>query len=248
MATQTAARLAPPETHKTTSGGRDAFGGPASEEGAGVAYWTVPRSGVWTEGAAALAQGAAAARAAGADGRRAAAGRSPDVDLYFDDGRDGEYEYSSGTPTTKDVWNRHQPDGTTDEPALPGQVNYLYFHVRNRGTQDATNVVVHAYQVTPGAALGTLTWPQDWQSLGRAGLVHNQVVPAGGHELAGPIRWTPHGGGADALLVRVSADGDPSNLDPGPAALPCAAGPMAVEKLVRWDNNLGLWFPPVGPS
>ena len=48
--------------------------------------------------------------------------------------------------------------------------------------------------------------------------------------------WTPPAG-ANALFIRASAAGDRSNADTG-SPLACASGPVPVEDLVPYDNNL----------
>jgi hypothetical protein len=54
----------------------------------------------------------------------------------------------------------------------------------------------------------------------------------------GPFEWTPEAGTRNSLLVRTTVHGDRSNIDMG-SNLPCATGPVAVEDIVRTDNNLG---------
>jgi hypothetical protein len=135
---------------------------------------------------------------------------------------------------------------TAGEVGEAGHVGDLYARVRNRGTQSAAAVAVFAYQSRPSANLSDPQWPQDWVAVNQAGLALSGTIPPGGNEVAGPIPWTAPGTGKVGIFIRVSADGDPSNIDPAPA-LPCAAGPIATSRLVRWDNNLGLLFlQPVG--
>jgi hypothetical protein len=168
-------------------------------------------------------------------------GDPPDVDVYLEDGRGGGYDYTTQTPVTHEAWNRRQPDGQfSNEVPLVGQLNHLYVLVYNRGTQDAASVVVTLYQSRAGSNLNSLQWPHDWQALNTR-FVLPVVLPAGCKDVAGPIPWQPLGTDPQALLIRVDADGDSSNIDPQ-TFLPCSTSTIAVDALIRWDNNLGLLF------
>ncbi|HTM54514.1 MAG TPA: hypothetical protein VL175_10825 [Pirellulales bacterium] len=156
-------------------------------------------------------------------------GAPPEVDVYIEDGRHGEYmPYGAAIADTPDVWNRHAPDGGhTHQPAIAGSPQFLYVRARNRGTSSASAVSARAYQ----AAAGTTEWPAGWTSLG-APLVAPGSIPSGGQVVLGPIPWVP-GGANPRLLVSVSATGDPSNID-------VVQGSLPVSRLVSTDNNLAL--------
>jgi hypothetical protein len=158
-------------------------------------------------------------------------GAPPAVDVYIDDGRNGEYQYQRVHWDCQNVWNRRFADGGTlhEEPLL-GQPNFCYVRVRNRGTEEATNVVVRGFHCNPGAGL---TWPNDWQAMTTTQLPVADIVP-GGELAVGPFTWTPSQPDHECLLMIASADGDPSNIDvfdPGES--------IPEWRLVPHDNNIG---------
>lgn len=166
-------------------------------------------------------------------------GRPPAVDIYIDDSRAGSYGYSnSGWHALPAVlWVRHNPDGgTADAKPTPGQTNYVYVILRNRGDDAAIAASVDVFAATDSHA-------DTWQP--QAGYWHKlpvnnapQTVPSGGSCTFGPFEWTPQAGTRNALLVRATVAGDHSNIDDD-SPLRCATGPTPVEYLVRSDNNLG---------
>ena len=91
------------------------------------------------------------------------AGDPPRQDVYIDDGRSGEYPFQQIHWNTTAIWNRREPDGLNahQSPVL-GTPNFAYVKVRNRGTEQATNVVVRAFHCRPTAGL---TWPNDLQPM-----------------------------------------------------------------------------------
>jgi zinc metalloprotease ZmpB len=165
----------------------------------------------------------------------ATAGAPPDVDVYIDDGRGGEYCYLQSFWNTTDIWNRNSPDGgTTHDPPIVGAANYAYVRVKNRGTQTANNVTVSGYHASPATAL---TWPHDWTAMTTASLAAGPI-PSRGSIVVGPFVWTPQFVGHECMLMIASADGDLPNTDPS-TYLPCATGPTPHWRLVPFDNNIG---------
>ena len=165
----------------------------------------------------------------------ATAGAPPDVDVYIDDGRGGEYSYLQSFWNNPDIWNRNSPDGgTTHDPPLLGVANYAYVRVKNRGTQSANNVTVSGYHASPASGL---TWPGDWIAMTTASLPAGSI-PSGGSMIVGPFVWTPQFLGEECMLIIASADGDLPNTDPA-SGLSCATGPTPHWRLVPFDNNLG---------
>jgi hypothetical protein len=156
-------------------------------------------------------------------------GSPPPVDVYIDDGRNGEYEpYLPDYGNTPDIWNRLAGDGgTTHQPPAAGSTNYLYVRVKNRGTQTANNVVAKAYQGMPGTAL---EWPTHWQPLTTAQLAAGSI-DSGANTIVGPFEWTPAQAGGVNVLVSVSAPGDESNAD-------TVNGAISNSRLVPLDNNI----------
>src|SRR5262249_55665561 len=90
------------------------------------------------------------------------AGAPPDVDVYIDDGRGGEYCYQPDYSVCPAIWNRRANDGNnTHEAPAPGAVNFAFVKIKNRGSQPATSVVVNAFQNSSPA----LNYPNDWQPM-----------------------------------------------------------------------------------
>ena len=170
-----------------------------------------------------------------ADGTIVTAGDPPDVDVYIDDGRAGEYPFQHVHWNTTTIWNRRAPDGIDahQEPEL-GSTNYAYVKIKNRGTQQAQNVVVHGFHTKPGAGL---IWPADFASFTTPPIYVGTINGNNMQEVVvGPFEWTPNTNayGHDCMLMVVAADGDASNV----------ANFIAGETIPEWrlvpnDNNIG---------
>jgi zinc metalloprotease ZmpB len=162
-------------------------------------------------------------------------GTPPDVDVYIDDGRGGEYPYLEGFWNNTDIWNRNAVDGgTSHETPIVGVANYAYVRVKNRGTQSANNVSVSGYHTSPATGLN---WPDDWTPM-TTPTVSAGSIPSGGFTVVGPFTWTPEFIGHECMLMIATADGDLPNTDPA-TGLACATGPTPHWRLVPFDNNLG---------
>jgi hypothetical protein len=167
------------------------------------------------------------------DGSVTTAGDPPDIDVYINDGRDGEYDYQAVHWNTTTVWNRRSADGLSahEEPEL-GSTNYMYVKVKNRGTQQANNVVVKGYHTKPGAGL---LWPSDFESFTTSQIAVGTLNANNSEErIVGPFEWTPNTNayGHDCVLMVVSADGDPANIDNF-----TAGESIPLWRLVPNDNN-----------
>jgi hypothetical protein len=170
-----------------------------------------------------------------ADGTITTAGDPPDVDVYIDDGRAGEYPFQHVHWHTTTIWNRRAADGIDahQEPEL-GSTNYAYLKIRNRGTQQAQNVVAYGYHTKPGAGLN---WPADFEAFDTPSINVGTVNANNTEEkIVGPFEWVPNinAYGHDCMLMVVKADGDASNVDN------FTAGETIPEwRLVPNDNNVG---------
>jgi hypothetical protein len=169
------------------------------------------------------------------DGTITTAGQPPQVDVYIDDGRAGEYPFQQVHWHTTTIWNRRASDGIDahQEPEL-GSTNYAYVKIKNRGTQQAQNVVVYGYHTKPAAGLN---WPADFEAFATPSIAVGTVNANNTQEIVvGPFSWTPNinAYGHDCMLMVVKADGDPSNVDN------FTAGETIPEwRLVPNDNNVG---------
>lgn len=203
------------------------FGGASSPGGtiAKVVRWSFMKQGLY--------------QPAGAPSPVTSPGAPPEVDVYIDDGRHGEYEYLENFWETTDIWNLLAPDPgtvpTDHQTPIAYQPNYAYVNVKNRGTQSATNVVVSGYHCRPSVGL---LWPDDWQAMTTASINVPGTIAPGDTVRVGPFEWTPSTVGHECMLMSVSATGDLSNVDTA-SGLPCATGPTPHWRLVPFDNNIG---------
>jgi len=162
-------------------------------------------------------------------------GALPNVDVYIDDSRAGEYEYLPVHWETVTIWNRRIADGLEGHQEPTVGTNYAYVKIKNRGTSIAENVIVKAFHCKPSAGL---VWPDDLQPMTTPELSADTLQPNNAEEKTiGPFAWTPvaNAVGHDSMLLIISATGDPSNVDN------FTAGEEIEDwRLVPNDNNIGL--------
>jgi zinc metalloprotease ZmpB len=161
------------------------------------------------------------------------AGDPPLVDVYIDDGRGGEYQYQEVFWENTNIWNRTAADGgTAHQDPVIGQTNFAYVKIKNRGTQDASGVVVKGFHANPSAGL---SFPNDWLPMTTAQLSAPTVAANNGAEITvGPFSWVPFHLGHECIIMIVSATGDASNVDN------IHAGDLIPDwRLVPNDNNIG---------
>jgi hypothetical protein len=158
-------------------------------------------------------------------------GLPPPVDVYIEDGRHGEYRYQSNYWSCQAIWNRRRDDrGTAHETPQSGVTNYAYVKIKNRGLQKATKVVVRAYHAPASAKL---SFPGGWQPMQTAQRAAADVPPHSSAEvLVGPFAWVPKSR-QEAMLMVISAAGDPSNVDNF-----TATDSIPNWRLVPNDNNI----------
>jgi len=155
-------------------------------------------------------------------------GAPPAVDVYIDDGRDGEYEYQRNFWNTTDIWSSQINDSTVGhQTPLVGVTNYFFCRVKNRGQDTANNMQVDAYQCIPGTGL---TWPTSWTPMDTPSVVVGTLA-AGAEVIVGPFEWTPTTVDHECLLASVTCDEDPSNAD-------TVLGDVPHWRLVPFDNNI----------
>jgi hypothetical protein len=159
-------------------------------------------------------------------------GQPPDVDVYIDDGRGGEYPYQSDHSNCPAIWNRLADDGGEDNQApVPNVVNYAYVKIKNRGGKTAQLVVVNAFRNKSGSQL---SYPDDWLPMETSYLAAADLPPGAGDLKVGPFCWLP-AATDNAILMAVSANGDPSNLQKFGAGRS-----ISIDRLVPNDNNLAM--------
>jgi hypothetical protein len=169
-------------------------------------------------------------------------GDHPPVDIYIE--RNGThpkgYDYARDwRAKSSAVCVRHaRGEDTTDEAPSKGTDNFVYVEVGNQGTTDASAVSV---DVLTRAGPRHEIWDTsgDWTIVPPApGAVVQSNVGKGTKVRFGPFIWTPNSSGRHGIFVRSTAVGDRSNAD-ATSFLACAAGPIAMQDLVPFDNNLG---------
>ena len=154
-------------------------------------------------------------------------GNPPDVDVYIDDGRQGEYQYLANHWSCQDMWVRHSADGgLVHQNPVVGVTNHMYVRVKNRGLQFATNVNVAAYHCLPGMGL---SFPDDWTAMDTANLPAGNIAP-GGETIVGPFEFVPTQVGHECLLAIAQALGDPGNDT-------TITGTIPEHRFVPFDNN-----------
>jgi zinc metalloprotease ZmpB len=160
-------------------------------------------------------------------------GKPPNVDVYIDDGRHGEYPYQPNHWSCTDIWNRltvGDGGGVHEDPEV-GQINYAYVRIKNRGTQVATNVVVKGFHCLPGVGL---EFPADWLQMATPQLTAPNIAASDNvGVVVGPFSWMPSQVGHECMFFSVSATGDPGNIDGH------VVGPIGEWRLVPNDNNIG---------
>lgn len=155
-------------------------------------------------------------------------GQPPAVDVYIDDGRNGEYPYLDNFWVTTDIINRTQPGSTfVHQVPILNTTNYIYVKIKNRGTSSANNIVVKGYHCKPG---GGLVWPQDWQPMQTAQINVQGSLGSGQSTIVGPFQWVPTQQGHECILMTVSATGDEANTE--------TVDPVPHWFLVPNDNNV----------
>lgn len=164
-------------------------------------------------------------------------GLPPSTDVYINDGRNGEYQFSEDICNTTDIWNRHQDDlGNDNEMPLVGEINHAYVIVRNRGLNNSGPIEVKGFKNTPNCCDKTksdLCWPQDFMALQTAS-VKTQGMASGDYEVIGPFKWIPCSKD-DSLLFSVSTKGDPSNIE-----IIRSGYSANAMKLAQFDNNIAF--------
>ncbi|MEH2552082.1 hypothetical protein V1283_008727 [Bradyrhizobium sp. AZCC 2262] len=157
---------------------------------------------------------------------------APDVDVYINDGRQGEYQYQADHTNCLSIWNRLAGDGLEGhQTPAPGVANFAYVKITNRGSKTAASVVVNAFQNKPQ---GQLVYPDDWQPMETPWLAANDLLRGAAETTVGPFRWTPSSSD-NAILMAVSANGDASNL-----AKFSDGKSISDSRLVPHDNNIGM--------
>lgn len=159
-------------------------------------------------------------------------GSPPDVDVYIEDGRGGEYQWTDDYFSDYDIWNRYSGDGGLDHlyPRI-GKENYLYVRVKNRGTQSAQNVTVQAFQQRAGTS--GFDYPANWSALSPASINVSGDIPSNREAIVGPFSWTPQAGDTSILMI-ASASGDRSIVEN-----PKLQGQTIPGwRLVPFDNNI----------
>ena len=121
-------------------------------------------------------------------------GDAPPVDVYINDGRNGEYDYLHSHWSCQDIWNRVDTlsgdgGGIHQEPII-GQTNYAFVRIKNRGYQSATGITVKGFHCLPGVGL---VYPNDWTPMTTVQLpAPNLTANDNTGIVVGPFSWIHH--------------------------------------------------------
>lgn len=135
-------------------------------------------------------------------------------DLYIrhtpsDDGTPSDQGVFTESP---DVWIRNNPDGDANfdsHPVMPGQANWIYVRIRNRGNAPYQNVTVNLYQSSKAPL--DMRYPDDWNPERQIGSADIATVPARQNGADGtvitkvqwPANLLPAAGGACSVLCEI---------------------------------------------
>ncbi|MEU9117367.1 hypothetical protein AB0D04_37925 [Streptomyces sp. NPDC048483] len=160
------------------------------------------------------------------------------VDVYVADNPADTGAVPSPRPqlASPDIWVRNNDISTGDDPELGHQApvndqpNHVYVRVHNRGTQAAAGGAfqLEVFRCDRGSGM---IWPTHFQSIGT--LVIDQAIPANAAVRVGPLVWTPHI--TDRAFLAAVVHGAPD-----PALTATLNGPVPADRIVRFDNNVGL--------
>jgi zinc metalloprotease ZmpB len=177
------------------------------------------------------------------------------VDVYINDGREGNYGSVSQNDLfterlwldtwweVQDVWVKVTPyanaaaqqagdPGDHVEPPV-GSTAYLYVRVKNKGTDPAGSgqITVRTFHADPGIGL---TWPDDWTPMTTPSITVPNVLPGPANRVVvGPFPWTPTVVGHECVLAVVECANDHA------VTQDLAAGSHVGDgDLVPFDNNL----------
>ena len=165
-------------------------------------------------------------------------GQPPDIDVYINDGRNGEYGYVNDVYRSSEIWNRLAPDGgaLNQEPKC-GVVNNAYVVVRNRGLKPAKNVRVRGFHSVKGCCCGEeaakMLWPTDFLPMETSEMIVTQIDP-GSYAIVGPFNWRPCSK-RDALIFYASVKGDVANATRIPPD-----HQVPIDRIVPFDNNMSV--------
>ena len=177
------------------------------------------------------------------------------VDVYINDGREGNYGSVSQNDLfnerlwldlwweVQDVWVKVTPyanaaaqqagdPGDHVQPPV-GSTAYLYVRVKNKGTGAAGSgpVTVRAYHADPGIGL---TWPDDWTAMDTPSITIPNVLPGPANRVVvGPFPWTPTVVAHECVLAVVECANDHAVTQDLAAGAHVADG-----DLVPYDNNI----------
>lgn len=165
-------------------------------------------------------------------------GQPPVIDLYINDGRDGQYQYSEDVYHSTEIWNRLEPDdGANHQEPTCGMTNYAYVIVRNRGLESARAVVVRGFHSVKscccGDEPGDMVWPTDFLGMATPEIVVNGIEP-GSYAIVGPFRWRPCSK-RDAILFHASTRTDVANAERLPRDQQ-----VPIRRIVPFDNNMAM--------
>ena len=132
-----------------------------------------------------------------------------DVDIWVkdspeDDGTVPSTRNNAAWWTSPDIVVRNEWDDEKEhQNPIQDQENYIYVNIRNRGVEDAEDVLVNVYYAD--ANLLSPRWPDSFYFIDSVPM----DIPAGEEVWTDAIPWTPPASGHLCLFVRLESEQDP---------------------------------------
>ena len=156
-------------------------------------------------------------------------GQPPEVDLFIDDARSGEYGWlpTEDLAEPPGVWARRQPDGLAGhQDPITESPTFVYARIENRGTRPARRAEVSVFA---GPSDPLASFPAQFSLVGSRDVA--EAIAPGQSVVVGPFEWLTGDEPSASLLVSVSSPEDESNVE-------LVTGPVEARRLVSPDNNI----------
>lgn len=171
------------------------------------------------------------------------------VDLHIDDRRDKRDGPYTPTSLRDHSWHASADAIRVAPPFWPWSTKWkIRIEVLNRGPDDATDTRVDVWAAPLNGDGTAPPFPgQAWIVVGsETNDVRGHRNGEPGARTFGVFKWVPTRAGRYAILAAATCDSDRSNVDPV-TGLPCASLATPLDKLIPFDNNLGIALVEVPP-
>ena len=154
-------------------------------------------------------------------------GAPPEMDIYINDGCNGDYNYQDQLAQTQDICNRNQSDDIFQhQNPIANSENFVYVKIKNKGHSNARGISVKVYH---SKQIAGSFFPDDYEPMEPFSINLNQDLSSGNEIIVGPFKWIPSTQDKNLLAV-ASCSKDKSNAD-------TIQGSFPFEYLISFDNN-----------